>query len=143
MEAGSRGLQQGKKPQPNSVAEMLQLFAELPGIVLNSLRNQWHSGQITSNFLYKLPNYWTQKMCLLKIRSIGMGHVFVAPDNQTETKPTNMDKLHLIFHAGKVTNKGSFILAFTVLKYVQPRRGCLPIPVLLTYLGTSVIDPHS
>lgn len=45
-----------------------------------------------------------------------MGHIFVAPDNQTETKPTNMGKLHLIFHAGKVTNKGSFILAFTILK---------------------------
>lgn len=55
-----------------------------------------------------------------------MGHIFVAPDNQKETKPTNMDKLHLIFHAGKITNKSSFILAFTVLKYVQPRRGCLP-----------------
>lgn len=69
-----------------------------------------------SNFLYKLPNYWTQQMCLLKIRGIGMGHNFVAPDNQKETKPTNMDKLHLIFHAAKVTNKGSSIFAFTVPK---------------------------
>lgn len=45
-----------------------------------------------------------------------MGHNFVAPDNQKETKPTNMDKLHLIFHAAKVTNKGSSIFAFTVPK---------------------------
>lgn len=72
-----------------------------------------------------------------------MGHIFVAPDNQKETKPTNLDKLHLIFHAGKVTNKGSFILTFTVLKYLWPRRGCLPISAPLIYLGTLVIDPHS
>ena len=65
-------------------------FSELPSVASNYLRNQWHSGQITSNLLYKLPNYWTQQMCLLKTRGIGMGHIFVAADNQTETKPTNM-----------------------------------------------------
>lgn len=59
-----------------------------------------------------------------------MGHIFVAPDNQKETKPTNLDKLRLIFHAGKVANKGFFILTFTVLKYLWPRKGCLPIPAL-------------
>lgn len=110
---------------------MLQLSPALAGIVLNYLRSQRHSGQITFNFLYKLPNYQTQQMCLLKIRGIRMGHIFVAPDNQKETKPTNMDKLHWIFHAGKVTNKSSFILAFTVLKFLWPRRRCLLIPVLL------------
>lgn len=72
-----------------------------------------------------------------------MGHIFATPDNQKETKPTNMDKLHLIFHAGKVTNKGFSIFAFAVPKYVRPRRGCLPVPVILIYLETSVIDPHS
>lgn len=72
-----------------------------------------------------------------------MGHIFVAPVNQKETKPTNLDKLHLIFHAGKVANKGSFILTFTVLMYLWPRRRCLPISALLIYLGTLVIDPHS
>lgn len=45
---------------PVSAAEILQLFSVLPGIVLNYLRNQWHSGQIKSNLLYKLPNYQTQ-----------------------------------------------------------------------------------
>lgn len=72
-----------------------------------------------------------------------MGHIFVAPDNQKETKPTNLDKLHLIFHAGKVANKGFFILTFTVLKYLWPRKGCLPIPALSIYLGALVIDPQS
>lgn len=72
-----------------------------------------------------------------------MGHIFVAPDNQKETKPTNLDKLHLIFHAGKVAKKGYFILIFTVLKYLWPTKGRLPIPALLIYLGTLVIDLHS
>lgn len=62
-------------------------------------------------------------MCLLKYRSIGTGHIFVALDNQTETKPTNMDKSCLIFHAREVTNKGSLALVLCGPEVSESLRG--------------------